>query len=68
MFDYVGSSLLCGLFSSCGKWGILSGAGSRLLTVAFSLLWDTGSRSQGQWLQCMDLTALRHVGSSRARD
>ena len=48
--------------------GYSPGAGSRLLTVVFSLLWDAGSRSQGQWLQCMDLAALRHVGSSRARD
>ena len=44
--DYV-SSLLCGLFSSCGKWGILSSAVSRLLIVEVLLVVGHGFQSTG---------------------
>ena len=34
IFESVGSSLLCRLFSSCGKWGLLSSHGVGASLVA----------------------------------
>ena len=39
-FGCAGSSLLCRLFSSCGKWGLLSSCGVKVL-----LLQSTDSRA-----------------------
>ena len=38
IFGYAGSLFLCGLFSGCGKWGLLSSCGVRLLIVVASLV------------------------------
>ena len=50
-FDYAGSSLLCGLFSSCGQQGppLLQSTGSRVLGL--QQLWLLGSRARvySQW-------------------
>ena len=42
-FSCVGSSLLCGLFSSCSKWQLLSSCGF----IAVASLEATGSRALG---------------------
>ena len=49
----------CGGFFYCGVWAL----GTRA-----QQLWLAGSRAQAQQLWCTGLVALRHVGSSRARD
>ena len=46
IFGCAGSSLLCGLFSSCGKRGPLSHCGT-LASHCNGFLWSTGSRSGG---------------------
>ena len=38
IFGFTGSWLRPGLFSSCGRWGLLSGAVHGLLTVVASLV------------------------------
>ena len=52
------SSLLCGLFSSCGEWGLLFIAVHRLLIAVASLLQNMGSRARGlQQSQCVGSAA-----------
>ena len=84
IFGCAGSSLLCRLFSSCGKPGLLSGCGavacfvakhnlqgSRASAVAahgILQLWLPGSRAQARQLWHEGLVALQHVGSSQTRD
>ena len=56
-FGYAGSLLLCGLFSSCGKWGRLSSCGAwASYCGGFSCciaqaLGHTGFSSCGMWTQ-----------------
>jgi len=47
IFDCTGSSLLRGLFSSCGEWGFLSSAVHQLLTAVASLVVEHGL--SGEW-------------------
>ena len=42
IFGFTGSWLLLGLFSSCGKWGLLSSAVHGLLIVVASLVAERG--------------------------
>ena len=76
-----GSSLLHGLFSSCGKWGLLFVAVWGLLDAVASLVtehrlegtWTSvvavhGLRSTGSINKLTSLVALWHVGSSWTRD
>ena len=65
LFGCSGSSWLRGLFFRCGGWGLLSWCGAQALRLMG--LYLLGSGAQAQWL-CMDLVALRHVGSSQTRE
>ena len=47
LFGCAGSSLLCRLFSSCGKRGFLLGAVHRLLLRWLLLLRSTGAKARG---------------------
>ena len=58
-FGCVGSSLLCRLFSHCGKWVLLSSCGVWAL-----LLQSPGSRGQAQKLWHVGSVATLHVESS----
>ena len=57
IFGHVGSSLLHGLFSSCGKWGLPLVAVHELLTEVVSLVVEHG-------LWGSRLQYLQHVGSA----
>ena len=48
IFGCAGSSLLCGLFSSCGKRGLLSGCGTRASYCVASLV--AQYKLQGTWV------------------
>ena len=64
IFGYTGSSLLCGLFSSYGKRGLLSSCGARASHYGgFSCC---GAQAQELWHTC--LVVLQYVGSSQTRD
>ena len=76
IFGFTGSWLLLGLFSSCGKWGLLSSAVHGLLIVVVSLVAERGVSVRGfQQLQLatlepglntcghMGFVATWHVGS-----
>ena len=78
IFGRSGSSLLCGLFSSCGKQGLLSSCGvwaSHCSGFSCCAAWahglqqlqPPGSRATQKWWHT-GLAALWHVGSSRTRD
>ena len=60
----MGLLLLSGLFSRCGKQGLLSGYGLRLLSVVASLVGEHGLSS----LQLSGVLVHGHVGSSHTRD
>ena len=60
IFGYAGSSLLCGLFSSCGEGGLLFVAVHGFLIAVASLVWS--SRARG--LQSFRLPSLEHRLSS----
>ena len=58
IFGCAGSSLLCGLFSGCGKQGLLSSCGAQTSVIAGSGLSSCGSQalehsfnSCGAWAQ-----------------
>ena len=70
-------------FSVCGEWGLLLVVALRLLHLAVSFEWSTGSGLEGfsscgsltveRWLSscgayCSGLSCSRHVGSSRTGD
>ena len=58
----------CGLFSSCGEQGLLSGYGTGFSLQWLLLLQSMGSRVlRLQQLQHMGSAALQYVGSSQAR-
>ena len=72
-----GSSLLCWLFSSCSKQGLLSSCGRRLLVTVDSLVAEHGlgvhGLQQSQRVGTLrsrgtGLVAPQHVGSSRTKD
>ena len=78
IFGHAGSSLLCGLFSSCGKQGLLSSCGvwaSHCSGFSCCAAWahglqqlqPPGSRATQKWWHT-GLAALWHVGSSWTRD
>ena len=74
------SSLLCGLFSSCGEQGLISSCnaqashcssfscGVQTLGTWAQNLRLPGSTAQAQQLRCTGWAALRHVGSSWTRN
>ena len=75
LFGRAGSWLLCGLFSSCGEWGLLSSCGARAshrggfsccrewaLGVWASVAVALGSGAQAQELWCMGLIDLPGSG------
>ena len=47
IFDCAGPLLLCGLFSSCGKWGLLRSCSADFSSQWLLLLWSMGSRARG---------------------
>ena len=57
IFGFTGSWLLLGLFSSCGKWGLLSSAVHGLLIVVVSLVAERGFSVRG--LQQLQLPGFR---------
>ena len=57
IFGFTGSWLLLGLFSSCGKWGLLSSAVHGLLIVVVSLVAEHGFSVRG--LQQLQLPGFR---------
>ena len=63
IFSCAGSSLLCGLFSSCSEGAVLQLSGQLLIAMEHKL-W--GVWAQELWH--MGLGAPWHVGSSQARD
>ena len=70
IFDCAGSSVLCGLFSSCSKPGLLFLTVHGLLTAVASLiakhrLQHLGFSSCGMWLSSCSSWALEHRFSSR---
>ena len=62
------SSLLCGLFSSCNRWELLSSCGKWASHCGSFFLWLPGSRAEPQMLRFMGLVAPWDVVSSRIRD
>ena len=56
------SALLCGLFSSCGKWGILSSAVGRLLIVEVLLVVGHGFQSTGSVVSAHGLSYYEACG------
>ena len=61
IFGCAGSSLLHGLFFSCGEWGLFSSCSGWAQQLRL-----LGSRAEVQ--QLWHLVVLWHVGSSRTRD
>ena len=69
-FGSAASSLLFGLFSSCGKsQGFFYIRARALGHVGSVVVWFPGSKAQAESLWCTaTLVAMRHVESSQARD
>ena len=62
IFGFTGSWLRSGLFSSCGRWGLLSGAVHGLLTVVASPVVEHGLSVHGScstWAQQLQLPGFR---------
>ena len=63
----VGPSLLCELFASCSKQGLLCSVVPGLLTVVAPVAAEHSSRALARYLWCKGLVAPQDVVSSQTR-